>query len=131
MISNTSARRPVCATQLGQALVEGKAAWVWLFLLGFCFNAIFTCYGYTANAGLGGGLAVKNKLGVLWWEQRFLPYQHRGRRGGGKERTDQKPESQSHKSIYRFEEQLLLFLRPSVRLAKGCAKKKKQNKQCE
>lgn len=63
-------------------------------------------------------------------KQRFWPNSRSGD-GGEKERTDQKPETQSHKSIYRFEEQLLLFLRPSVCLAKGCAKKKTKNKQRE
>lgn len=72
---------------------------------------------------------MKNKLGVLWWEQqkqRFCPESTGD--GGEKECTDPKPETQSHKSIYRFEEQLLLFLRPSVCLAKGCAKKKQKTK---
>lgn len=51
---------------------------------------------------------------------RGLPWKHHER--GKNECTDQRTETQSHKSIYRFEEQLLLFL-PSVLFAKRYAKK--------
>lgn len=71
MISNTSARQQVSAIQLAEDLVEEKQPGCGCSFWDFFFYGIFTCYVYTANAEPF-GLAVKNKLGVLWWERALV-----------------------------------------------------------